>query len=119
MTNSFAGMSMDAPPAAPSHHTASAPDPIRPLRKNEPPARPPPPSNVPTIVPQGAPQGAPNPYAGAPGPLPYPTQPGAMPMPYAAYTPMTGIISIFFDGKQKLKIKSQVAMFIYKQTYVY
>ena len=93
MTNSFAGMSMDAPPAAPSHHNASAPDPSRPPRKNEPPARPPPPTNVPTAAPQ-APQGAPNPYAGAPGPLPYPTQPGAMPMPYAPYTPMPGNISI-------------------------
>jgi len=88
LTSSLAGMSMETPPAAPSHH-----EPARPARKADPPARPPPPTVTPTAAPppSSAPQVSPaNPYAGAPGPLPYPAQPPNMPMPYNQYTPMPG-----------------------------
>jgi len=87
LTSSLAGMSMAAPPEAPSHHAA---DPQRPPRKVDPPARPanpPPPAAVAAAA--TAPATAGNPYAGAPGPLPYPAQP-TMPMPYNPYTPMPG-----------------------------
>jgi hypothetical protein len=93
LSSSFAGMSLDPPPTAPTHHQQSA-EPARPARKNDPPARPPPP-NVPAAgatgesAPAASTQPAPNPYAGAPGPLPYPVQ-AAMPMPFAPFTPMPG-----------------------------
>lgn len=94
LSSTMASMSLDPPPAAPSHH-----DPSRPPRKADPPTRPPPPvvsqppgQAPPSSAPPSHPAPAaapPNPYAGAPGPLPYPTQP-AMPMPYQPYTPMPG-----------------------------
>ena len=46
LTSSLAGMSMETPPAAPSHH-----EPARPARKADPPARPPPPTVTPTAAP--------------------------------------------------------------------
>merc|ERR1719300_1494561 len=90
LSSSLSSMSLEPPPQAPAHH---AQDPTRPARKNDPPARPPPPavgapaSAAPSA--QAPTAAAPNPYAGAPGPLPYPAQP-TMPMPYQPYTPMPG-----------------------------
>merc|ERR1719419_834818 len=43
LTSGMASMSLDPPPVAPAHHT----EPQRPARKNEPPARPPPPTVAP------------------------------------------------------------------------
>lgn len=106
LTTGMANMSMGGGPMPPAHHSNT---PERPARKNDPPARPPPPFQAiePTPTAASAPPveaptaqappaseapSTPNPYAGAPSgyvpPYPQGNAPLGMPMAYQPYTPM-------------------------------